>query len=216
MSLKFMLESLDGVDAAIAGLYVPEGTKFRLDVEGAVDRAKLDEFRNNNIELKKQLENFKDIDPAKYKELQQLQSKVDQKQLVDAGNIDAAVTARVQQMNTEHKTALDGLTSQNETLSRQLESLLVDSAVRVKAIELGALPTAVEDIMLRAKTAFKIVDGVATPHADGKVVYGKDGVNPMPVDEWIVNLSKGAPHLFGKSQGGGAGGSGGPLSLIHI
>jgi hypothetical protein len=61
--------------------------------------------------------------------------------------------------------------------------------------------------MLRAKTAFKIVDGRAVPHSDGKVVYGKDGVNPMSVEEWIGSLAKNAPHLFGSTQGGGASGS---------
>lgn len=206
--LKFIVDSLEGLDQQVATMYEKQDDgKFRLNVEGAVPREKLDEFRNTNIELLKKVEGFKGIDVKKYSDLLALEKRVTDKELVDAGKVDEVVQSRISQMKTEHEGAVGQLNEQLSIANRQLETLLIDSAVRVKALESGVLPTAVDDVMLRAKTAFKIVEGRAVPHSDGKVVYGKDGVNPMSVEEWIGGLSKAAPHLFGSTQGGGASGS---------
>lgn len=206
--LKYTVDSLEGIPEQFVPLYekVDEST-FRLNVDGAAPREKLDEFRNNNIDLLKKLESFKGVDVKEYQRLSELAKKIDEKQLIDAGKVDEVVTARVSSMKAEHDGVVNEMGSKLEQANRQLESLLIDSAVRVKALESGVLPTAVDDIMLRAKLTFKIIDGQAVPHADGKPVYGKDGVNPMSVEEWISGLSKTAPHLFGSTQGGGASGS---------
>lgn len=208
MALKLVVENLEGLDQTVAALYEKqEDGKFRLDVEGAVPREKLDEFRNTNIDLLRKLDTFKGVDVAKYQTLLGIEKKLTDKELVEAGKVDEVVQTRIQSMKTEHEGVINTLNEQLSISNRQLESLLIDSAVRVKALESGVIPTAVDDVMLRAKTVFKIVDGKAVPHQDNKPVYGKDGVSPMSVDEWIVNLAKGAPHLFGSTQGGGAQGT---------
>lgn len=208
MALKYQIETTDGLSPEIAALYEKTDNGFRLDVEGAAPREKLDEFRNNNIELLKKLENFKGVDIKRYAELQTLESRVKSQELIEAGKLDEIIQSRTQSMKQEFETTTREKDEKLQAANSQLENLLIDSAVRVKAIEHGVLPTAVEDVMLRAKGSFKIIDGVAVPHADGKPVYGKDGVHPMSVEEWISTLSKGAPHLFQKSTGGGAPGSG--------
>lgn len=206
--LKFIIDNLEGLEQGVASMYEKQDDgKYRLNVEGAVPREKLDEFRNTNIELLKKVDAFKGIDVKKYNDLLSLEKRVTDKELVDAGKVDEAVQGRISQMKTEHDGVVTQLNDQLSIANRQLESLLIDSAVRVKALESGVLPTAVDDVMLRAKTTFKIVDGHAVPHTDNKVVYGKDGVNPMSVEEWIGGLAKNAPHLFGSTQGGGASGS---------
>lgn len=215
MALKYVVDTVEGLAAEVAGLYEKtEDGKFRLDVEGVVPRDKLEEFRNNNIELSKKLDTFKGIDPAKYSTLLGLEKKVTDHQLIEAGKIDEVVQTRIQGMTEEHKGVVNTLSQQLQQANGQLENLLVDSAVRVKALEAGVLPSAVDDVMLRAKSSFKIVDGKAVPHHDGKPVYGKDGVNPMGVEEWMSNLAKSATHLFGQSSGGGAG-TGRPGSRQH-
>lgn len=209
MGLKLFVENLDDVSENHKSLYEQtDDGKYRLDVDGAVPREKLDEFRQNNIELLKKLEGFKNVDVQKYTKLLEIEKRINDKDLVDAGKIDEAVQSRIQSMKTEHEGVVKDLSEKLNISNRQLESLLIDSAVRVKALELGALPAAMDDVLLRAKSAFKLVDGVAIPHVDGKPVYGKDGVNPMSVEEWINGLSKSASHLFGKTSGGGAQGSG--------
>jgi len=60
MTLKFELDSLDGVDESIAPLYEADASgKYFLKVEGAVHKQKLEEFRNNNIKLLKERDELK-------------------------------------------------------------------------------------------------------------------------------------------------------------
>lgn len=47
MALKFKFKSKDEIPAEHAGLYVERDGAFVLDAEGAVEKAKLDEFRTN-------------------------------------------------------------------------------------------------------------------------------------------------------------------------
>ena len=210
MKLKFKLDTLEGLDAAIAALYeqAADGAYY-LSVDGAVGKDKLDEFRNNNVKLLKDLEKFKDVDPAKYQELLALAKKQEEKKLIDAGEIDKVVEQRVGEMRSTYENQIKTLTEQNSVDQRQLESLLIDNAVRDAAVKSGVQPTAVDDVLLRAKATFKIKDGNAVPvDAQGNVVYGKDGTSPMSVVDWTTGLKKQAPHLFQGSQGGGAQGSG--------
>ena len=99
MKLKFKLDTLEGLDAAIAALY-EQGADgaYYLSVDGVVGKDKLDEFRNNNVKLLKDLEKFKDVDPAKYQELLALAKKQEEKKLIDIltklGVIGGANTAK--------------------------------------------------------------------------------------------------------------------------
>jgi hypothetical protein len=209
--LKYRLNSLEGLSADIAGMYRKDGDVYILQVEGAVPREKLDEFRNNNVELKKQLDAVAGLDPTKYKALLDLETKFNEKKLIDTAGLDAAVKERVGRMQEEHSAALKAEQEKSSVMTRQLETLLIDSAVRSAANTAAVIPTAVDDILLRAKSTFKIVDGVAVAtDKDGRTIYGTDGVNPLAVGDWIKGLSKQAPHLFAGNQGGGAPGGGLP------
>lgn len=210
MPLKFAVDSLEGIDQAHHALYVKnqEG-KFVLDVEGAVPSARLDEFRTNNIDLKRQLEKFKDIDPVKYKEAVDKLAKIDQKTLMEAGQVDQVVNERVSTMRQEYETKLGDMGKQLNDATQRLSSLLIDSAVKSAALAAGVAQTAVDDVVLRAKTFFQVQDGeVVALNDKGHVIYGKDGEKPLTINDWVTGLKTSAPHLFGKMQGGGAGGSG--------
>ncbi len=208
MSLKFIVDSVDGLSADVAALYSKnEDGKFYLEVEGAVSKTKLDEFRENNVRVLKELDKYKGIDPSKYADLLKLQAKADEKKLIDAGELDKVVEQRVGQMRTTYITEIDTLTKANSVAQRQLESLLIDSAVRDAAIKSGVQPTAVEDVLLRAKATFQIKEGVPMPvDSAGSTIYGKDGSTPMSIADWTSSLKKQAPHLFQGSSGGGANG----------
>lgn len=209
MSLKFKLESLEGIDQSIQQFYHrADDGKYYLAVEGAVDKSKVDEFRANNVNLMKQLESLKHIDPAKYNELLALDKKNQEKKLIDSGEIDKIVEGRINEMKSTYETDIKKLSDQYSIAQRQLESLLIDNSVKDAAMKSGVQPTAMEDIILRAKNTFKIKDGSAVPlDNQGNVIYGKDGLTPMSVMDWTASLKKQAPHLFLESQGGGAKGS---------
>lgn len=212
MGLKFVIERLEDVSEAFRSLYVKrEDGKYQLDAEGATDKSKLDEFRNNNVELMKKLDAFKDVDPRKYQELLDLDRQKREKQLIEAGKVDEVIAERVALMKQEHKKELDKLQDQLKVSTRQLETLLIDNQVKTVAVQHGVLPTAIDDIVLRAKTAFSIQDGQPVMKDEkGQVVYGEDGVNPMSIEGWAKQLKTKAPHLFQGFTGSGAtGGKGG-------
>jgi hypothetical protein len=101
---------------------------------------------------------------------------------------------------------LAGVTSERDALHGRLTAIQIDQAVVTEATKRGLRPTAIPDITARARTTFKLVDGV--PQAfDGQTArMGKDG--PMTLAEWVDALVSDAPHLFEANAGGGAAGSG--------
>lgn len=209
MKLKFKIAKLDEVAETVRSLYRQEGDSYVLDVDGAVDRSRLDEFRENNITLQKQLDKLKDVDPAKYRELMELDRKVREKELIEKGDLDGLVNSRTAAMRDELTSKLSAAETQLQAANQQLAVLMIDNAVREHASKIGVLPTAVDDVILRARALYSMKDGVAVPEKDGKVIFGKDGSTPMPIGEWVVGLKKAAPHLFQMSSGGGASGGNG-------
>lgn len=223
MALKFVLENLDSLDDAQKGLYSKHTDgKYYLEVEGAVAKSKVDEFRENNIALKQQIEDltnkYGQIDLEKYKELVDKAALDDGKKRITVEKVDEIVTERTKKMREDYENQLNSLKDVNGKLGTQLNGLLIDSAVRSAAQSSGVRSAAMEDVVLRANTTFKVVDGKAVAHdSEGRVVYGKDGSSPLTTTEWIQGLRTSAPHLFEQSQGGGASGgdsrrgsSGGP------
>lgn len=209
MALKFNVKSLEEVAEPFRNLYVKNSDgSYSLEVEGAVDQNKLKEFRDKNIELMKEAEKYKDLNPQKYQELMELQRQRQEKELIDKGEVDQVIQGRVKQMKTEYDAALATRDQSLNMMTRQLESLLIDNTVRTAATKTGVRPEAVDDVLLRAKTVFTIKDGkVAALNEKGEVVYGKDGTTPLGIEEWSSGLKTVAPHLYLGSTGGGAPGS---------
>lgn len=207
MGLKYQIAKLEDVPENVRSLYRQEGTGYVLDAEDVVPKTRLDEFRTNNIQLQQQLDKLKDVDPVKYAELIQLQQQVEEGQLIKAGKLEEVVTLRVTNMKKDLETKLTTTESALQIANNQLSILMIDNAVRQEAVKNGALTTALDDVVLRARTVYSMDKGQAIPKDDkGQVIYGKDGQTPMAMSDWIVNLKKTAPHLFAGSQGSGAGG----------
>ena len=109
MALKLILDSLTGVDSSLHGLYEQKDGKYHLKLDGdVVPKSKLAEFRDNNISLndemktlKEQLANFSDIDPAKAKEAMQKLQDMQDKKLIDSGQIDELLKARTERMQAD-------------------------------------------------------------------------------------------------------------------
>lgn len=175
-------------------------------------KTKLGEFRDSNINFKKDMEKlqtdlkkFDNIDVGKYNEMVKLQQDKDDKKLIDAGKIDELVEERVKRIQEDHAKEYGKLQDQNTSLNSQLEGLMIDSAVRNQAIKSGVVQTAIDDVMLRAKSTFKMKDGEVIPmDAQGNVIYQTGTTEPVTVDGWVKNLTESAPHLFSPSNGGGS------------
>ena len=228
MKLKPVLDTVDGLSDEVKALYERRSDgKFYLDLDGlppgVVERSKLDEFRTNNIELLRKIDEmttrFKDVDPDKYRQIMDEQQKVKDKQLIDAGKIDELVEQRVQRMRTDHESQVTALNKANSDLQeafndvfgRYSNTLLMAELTRavdnVGKVRKGAL----EDIISRARGVWSLNDDGDLQALDGeKPMYGRDGKAPLTMAEWLGGLAEMAPHLFeGSSGGGGSGNNGG-------
>ena len=214
MPLKFKVKSKDEIPAELQALYVERDGGWLLDAEGAVEKTKLEEFRNNNVALLKQLDDFKaryeGIDPASVKNLLAEKAKLEEAQQLKAGEVEKVVENRVKGLKADWDKQVAALTSERETLNSRLTAIQIDHGVITAATKRGLRPTAITDITARSRNVFKLVNGVPCGFdADGQTVrYGKDGITPMTLDEWVDAQVSEAPHLFEINAGGGAAGNG--------
>lgn len=191
MSLAYVLEAAPA--AEVAQFYKEVEGKFVLDVEGVVPaskvaevQTKLDEFRTNNVELKKQLE----------KVVGQSLNGVKPEQV----NVEQILEQKVAEMKTNFTTQVNALTQEKQQLATHLERVVLSDSVTNAAIKYGVQESALPDVLNRAKETFTVVDGVAVAK-DKKL--DKDG-NPYTITNWIQSLAETASHLFAPSRGSGS------------
>lgn len=215
MSLKFVVETLDGVPETARGFYVEREGKFVLDAEGAVPKGRLDEFRDNNLALTRQISDlqkrYEGIDPDQARALSERARHERDRKLIDAGRVDELVSERTATLRAEFA----GIASERERLKKELAAHVVDGAIRDAASRAGVRAAAIEDVLARGRALFRLEGGKAIALDGDKPVYGRDG-EPLGVGEWISGLSAQAPHLFEASRGGGAPGGAGSRAAMGM
>ena len=215
MPLKYKYTGKGEIPAEHAALYVERDGAFYLDAEGVVDKAKADEMRNHNIELRKQIEDrdarFAGVDPDEFRRLAEEKRKLElQAQGHKPEEIDKLVTDRLKTLKADWDKQQAAVANERDALLVRLSAIQIDQGVITAATKRGLRPTAIPDITARARTVFKLVNGAPQAfEADGKSVrYGKDGITPMTLEEWVDAQVSDAPHLFESNAGGGASGNG--------
>jgi hypothetical protein len=214
MALKFKYAKREEIPAEQAALYVERDGAFYADVEGATEKAKADEMRTHNIELRKQLEEltarFEGIDPEEVRRLAEEKRQLEEEKQLKAGELDKVVENRIKGLKSDWDKQLSAVTSERDSLTSRLTAIQIDQGVLTSATKRGLRPTAIPDITARARTVFKLVNGAPRAfEADGSTVrYGRDGVTPMTLEEWVETQVADAPHLFESNAGGGAAGNG--------
>lgn len=206
--LKFIYTSADEIPEGMADHYTESNGKFVLNCEGAVPTSRLDEFRQTNIDLKKKVEAFGDLDPVKVKEIMAKADEIEAAKATTPEKIKEEVDKRVAKMKEEHDRELDGLRTKLTTTETQLAARTIDAALIEAGGEFGLRTTAHDDAVARGRAMFRLEDGQPVAYKGDEKLYGKDG-SPLSPREFIEGLTKAAPHLFEPSEGGGAGGSGG-------
>ena len=172
-------------------------------------KSKLDEFRGNNVKLMKDMETlsakFDGIDVDGYKEMLKNQQAMKDKKLISEGKIDELLEERTKTMREKHNQELEKIQGLNGTLNKQLETLVIDNAVRDSATKAGVVDTGVDDVLLRSQSVFTLEKGKAVPHdPNGNIIYGEGTSEPMSVQEWVKGQMEVAPHLFKSSNGSGS------------
>jgi hypothetical protein len=219
LSLKYVVDTLDSVPEAHRSLYTEANGKFVLGVEGVTPKERVDEFRENNVALKRQLDEmtakFAGIDPEQARALSERAQKERDKKLIDAGKVDELVSERVTAMRAEHDAALVATRTEALGLRAALENLVVDNSLRDAAARNGVRPEAIEDVLLRGKRVFSLDGNIPVAKDGDKPIFGKTG-EPIGINEWVTGLAAVAPHLFQASTGGGGRGAPGASSSDRV
>ena len=213
MPLKYKYTNKQEIPAEQQALYVERDGAFFLDAEGVVSQAKLEEFRSTNVALLKEnadwKKRFEGIDPDAVRALAEEKAKLEEAAAIKAGEVDKVIAARERAavaafVEKEHKPVV----ASRDGYQTQLSTILIDNAVISEATKRGLRPTALPDIIARARGTFKLVNGVPQAFDGETLLLGKDGVAPKTLAEWVDGLASSAPHLFEANAGGGAAGSG--------
>ena len=207
MALKYKFKSRDEIPAELANLYVERDGAFVLDAEGVVEKTKADEMRNHNVDLRKQIE---ESSRTATEQLKQVQAEKERLELLVQGHkpeeLDRLVGERIKGLKADWDKQLSTVTGERDSLTSRLTAIQIDQGVLTVATKRGLRPTAIPDITSRARVVFKLVNGAPRAfEADGTTLrYGKDGVTPMTLEEWVDAQVADAPHLFESNAGGGA------------
>ena len=210
MALKYKVKSKDEISNEHQGLYAERDGTWMLEVEGVVDKAKVDEIQANNAALLKQVEELKakfgGIDPDEVKRLAEEKRRLEEDAARKAGDFDKMLQGRVKPLQDQ----LQALAAERDALHGRLADLQINQGAIAAATKRGLRPSAMADLALRVRNVFRLEAGVPRAYeADGKTAkVGKDGVSPITLDEWVEGLAAEAPHLFAENAGGGAAGSG--------
>lgn len=205
--LKFIVsekEEFDKLTKEHQGLYEEDGAgRWVLQVEGAVPKKQLDDFRATNIELRKKVEAFGDITAEEAKELKAKKGEF------EAGNdpkkIEELVNGRVADLKKAHETELGNLRTENQTLKQKQAQTIIDAAITEAGTKAGIRAGALPDLLGRARGYFQIgEDGesIVANDAQGQPIY-INGEKASPAG-WVGLMAKDAAHLFEASGGGGS------------
>jgi hypothetical protein len=211
MALPAVIKSLSEVPEALQGEYKPVGDgTFALDVN-VEDHPGVRGLKSSLINVREELRGtkdglakFKDVDPEKYKVMLTHEQQILEGQLIAAGKVDELTELRTKALRESLQGELGNERTKVTALETQLNKLVIDNAVQTAAAKHGVKPSAMEDVLFRARATFQVRDGVAVAMEGNNIKYGKTGTDPLGIDEWMSNLPAVAGHLFNESKGGGA------------
>ncbi len=242
MSIKQTYGNVEEIPEGLESIYsqTDSGSYQFVGADGLVDKGRVDEFRDNNIQLRKDLESRDDqigkysdqltemigavekmeskygnVDLEEWNTYQAERKMVAEKELIEAGDVDLLINGRVEEVIAAKQKEIEAL---KETYEKQLDTMklditgydtqlnkmLVDNELTKIAADKGVRSSALEDVLSRGRTVFRVEDGRAAAFSEeGRQIYMEDAVTPLTIDGWIEGLTKTAPHLFEMSSGSG-------------
>ena len=220
--LKYIVTSEDDLpeDEKLRELYVKEGDKWVLNVQGVVPKKQVDEFRTENVKLRKEVEKFKGIDPeevpAKLQRLTEVEEELEALKDTDKNKVKELVEQRTNEMKTAHEKQLKALQDEAAGLRSNLKTLKIDQQITESGAGFGLRNGAAPDLVARARSVFDLDDdgNIVARDADGQQIFNKAG-EPLSPNDWVESMTKDAAHLFDPNEGTGSKGGakgGGPLA----
>lgn len=175
-------------------------------------KAKNTELLGKLKDVSSNLQRFDGIDPDAVRAILSKFASDEEAGLIAKGDIDTVLKNRTERMQSEFEKQIKGrddAINQLHAKAAKLAAGKVSGALTQAASKAGALPEAMEDIVLRGQGQGWNIndDGEVVALREGAVVLGKDGKTPLSPQEWAESLRETAPHLWPKAQGTGATGA---------
>lgn len=174
---------------------------------------KQSELKQSLQSMSEQLKQFDGLDVTKLKELAanaqsqqeaemlkngQLQELIDMKLDAQKQSFGTQIE-QLQQEANQHKSNYEKVTQEfNQT---QVENFIRSSLSQIKDLH----PSAVDDIVFRAQSAWKFQDGQVLAFDGDKQLF-KEG-KPLSPNDWVESMRESAPHYFNKAVGGNSAGN---------
>lgn len=163
---------------------------------------------NEKKSLQQNLQKFDGIDVDAVNAIMKQFASDEESGLLKAGKVEEVMAKRTERMSADFGKKLQAESearARAEAKAAKLADGTLAGKLRDAAIKAGALPEALEDIVLRARGTWHLNDdGDLVAMSGEEVVLGKDGKTPLAASEWAESLREVAPHLWPKAQGMGA------------
>lgn len=168
------------------------------------------EHREKKEAAEAKLKQFEGLDPVKAKEALETVGKIDQKKLVDAGQIDQ-VRAEISQQFTEKLTAAETF---NKTLQSKLENMEISNVFSNSELLRDGIAVPRDMVEATLRGNFKVEDGkVVVFGKDGNRLYSKDRAGEFATpEEGLRQLLEAHPakdSILKADVGSGSGNQGG-------
>ena len=205
--LKYKLDSdsFNSLNEVEQSFYSQAGEGYQLQVEGATDKSKLDEFRAKNVDLLKQQDSLKGIDVEKYREFEEQARKIKDKEYIEAKDFDGLINERTNTLRSDYDAKIQALTAQLTDSTGNYNSLVtkteIEGAANIAFSKHSIRPSLSAAAMLLVKNTFSVDNGSVVGRDGDKILLGADG--NLTVSEFVDSLGE---DFKIQSSGGSASG----------
>jgi len=167
--------------------------------------------------LKTNLDKFEGIDLESMTKMMEQFENNEEAQLLANGKFDDVMNRRTEKMRLNFENKIEELTNQNTELQNERSGLqnkyndaVVNNYLRAAAEQANVLPSAIDDVLARAKGTFSVLDNGDLEARDSDGNLRTVGNKQLTPELFVDSLKETAPHYWPASQSGGAnGGAGG-------
>lgn len=220
--LEVRQKAIDDYQASVDSIKVDTQKQIQIEITKATEGLKVNHDKLLD-EKKKLQEKFKGItDPEEaLKALAMINDNEDFRMMKD-GKFEEVIAKRISSVTTEHEEKVKALKDQLDNLemsSTKYKSLYTDHTrdLRIKeaALLAGILPSALEDVLNKGRSLFKVGDdekSVEARDSNGKLRKTEDD-KILTVEAWVESLKKTSIHYWPASKGGNLNPGGDPNDL---
>ncbi len=217
LKVKITKEEFDKLPEPVRAEYTEKDGVFTLNVEGAIPstevlelKTKLAEFRDNNIELSRKvnelsplMEKFKDVDPEEYRRLKNLEADAKKKGTpMKPDEIADFIKHSIADATKPLHESLANERKAREIAQQQADEAAFRELLTGEATKAKVRPNSVRHVLREAHDVFELKHGRLVAKEGQK--HPSEPLRELTPDVWFEHLSTTDENLFEGSGGGGA------------